>query len=150
MEAMVSKPSVFVFGCFQAVVHVKNVQNVRNRALFMGESDNTTTWATLYRIPNKAQLGVIVNVDKKSGAQKVVQFFPDVPWALTFPFEAFRQKGDPLSFRKMQYVIGYIFLSMGEADKALNLTDAVLRHFTNITKMIYGQYGSCEFPSPDI
>lgn len=145
MEAMVSNLSVFAFADFQAVVHVKNVQNVRNRALFMGESEDTTTWTSLYRTPNKAQLGVIVNVDKKSGAQKVVQFFPDIPWTLTFPFESFRQKGDPLSFRKMQYVIGYIFLSMGEADKALNLTDAVLKHFTNITKMVYSQYGSCKF-----
>lgn len=142
VAAMVSDPSVFEFRNFQAVLQVKNVQNVRNRALFLGESEDTQTWASIYRNPNKAQLSVIVNIDKATGAQKVVQFFPDIPWTLTFPFEAFRQKGDALSFRKMQYVIGYIFLSMGEADKALNLTGAIFNHFTNITKTVFNHYES--------
>ena len=142
MEAIVSIPALFVFKDCKVMVKAKNTQNIRERALFLGGTKQIRTWAMLYQDPNKAHLSVVVNIDKVKGEQTLVRFFPDIRWTLTFPFEAFRRKGDQLSFRKMQYVIGYIFLSCGEAEKALNLTDAVFKHFTNIAKTIANHYGS--------
>lgn len=137
-----SVPAIFTFKDLKVLVKAKNIQNIRNRALFLGGNEQVETWAMLYQDPNKAQLSVIVNVDKAKGGQTLVQFFPDIQWSLAFPFEAFGQKGDQLSFRKMQYVIGYVFLSCREAEKALNLTDAIFKHFVNITKTVNNHYGS--------
>lgn len=145
MQAIVSDTSMFTFKTFKATVHAKNVQNSGNRALLLGENDDFATWAAVFRTPNKAGLGLIVNVDKMTGHQTEAKYWPDVPRALNYPFDALKERQDQLSWRKMQYVIGYVFLSCGEAEKALNLGDAFFRHFLSIIKAIEKHYGPGKF-----
>lgn len=142
MQAIVETPSIFTFKNYKpGTLVAKGIANVHDRALFLGEDDNVEAWAAISRKPNKALLGWVVNVDKATGEQMVAKYWPNLP-TLTFPFEALKQKDDEISWRKMMYVVGYIFLACGEAEVALNTGDSFFKHFISVPKIIEKYYGT--------
>ncbi|KAF1966016.1 hypothetical protein BU23DRAFT_560585 [Bimuria novae-zelandiae CBS 107.79] len=147
VEAMVSDPTIFTFQNLKATVKAKNANKLGETALFLGQNDEKETWAFVPRNPNQTFLGLIINVDGETGQQTEVKYWDAMDWPLTFPFEPFRKKNDQMAFRKMQYVVGYVFLSCGVVDKALNLGKNLLGHFTNITKLVKDYYGSYSSPN---
>jgi hypothetical protein len=145
MQRLVSDPSVYVFKDFtpNPALKVKGISKVHNRMLFLGENNVVETWAVPSRSPNKAILGWIINTNKKTGEQECASWWPKLPM-LTFPFEAYKEKGDFLSWRKVFYTVGYIFLCCGEAKVAVNMATSFRKHFISISvpNTVEKHYGS--------
>lgn len=134
MLQLVSDPSVYVFGDFipETTLKVKGIAKVHDRMLFLGENDEVQTWVVPSRAPNKAILGWIININNVTGEQTHAPWWPSLP-TLTFPFQAFKETGDALSWRKLFYTIGYIFLHFGEAKVAVNMATSFQKHFISVS-----------------
>ncbi|KAJ4351539.1 uncharacterized protein N0V89_006882 [Didymosphaeria variabile] len=145
MQTLVSDRSIYVFKDYTpGTLQRKGIVKAHNRALFLGEDGHVEAWAVISREPNKAGLGWIVNYDKATGEQWVADFWLNVP-TLTFPFEAFQQKGKEVDWRKLTYTIAYVFLSCHEAEVALNKGKSFWKHCSSIPKDVAKHYGSREF-----
>lgn len=147
MQRVVSDPSIYVFKDFKAgALKAKGIGKAHNRALFLGENDRVETWAVPYREPNNALLGWVLNLDKTTAEESVVQpnLWSELP-TLTFPFEMFKDNKTEISWRKMMYTMGYVMLACGEAEVALNLGNAFFKHFRSIPGSITERYGHGEF-----
>jgi hypothetical protein len=148
MQRLVSDQSVYIFKDFtpNPALKAKGISKVYNRMLFLGENDISETWAVPSSSPNKAILGWIININKGTDEQQCASWWPDLP-TLTFPFEAFKEKGDSLSWRKVFYTVGYIFLCCGEAEVAVNMAPSFRKHFVSISvpNTVEKHYGSGRF-----
>ncbi|KAK7187611.1 hypothetical protein PSPO01_06345 [Paraphaeosphaeria sporulosa] len=134
MLRLVSDPSVYIFQDFfpEPTLKVKGIAKVYDRMLFLGENDEVQSWVVPSREPNKAILGWIINIDKETGEQTHASWWPALP-TLTFPFQSFKEQGDSLSWRKLFYTVGYIFLCFGEAKVAVNMATSFQKHFISVS-----------------
>ncbi|KAL1593249.1 hypothetical protein SLS60_010857 [Paraconiothyrium brasiliense] len=146
MQTLVSDRSIYVFKDYTpGTLQAKGIAKAHDRALYLGEDGHVETWAVISREPNKAGLGWIVNCDKATGEQWVADFWSKIP-TLTFPFEAFQQRGRELDWRKLTYMIAYVFLSCGEAEVALNKGKSFWKHGPSMPKDVAKHYGSISPP----
>ncbi|KAL5404430.1 hypothetical protein PMIN06_008235 [Paraphaeosphaeria minitans] len=150
MLRLVSDPSIYVFQDFvpESTLKVKGIAKVHDRMLFLGENDEVQSWVVPSREPNKAILGWIINIDKETGKQTYASWWPALP-TLTFPFQAFKSHEDALSWRKLFYTVGYIFLCFDEAKVAVNMATSFQKHFisASVSNTVEKYYGTLSPPN---